>query len=67
MSGPRRPCSSSATPSFTPIGEAALSFAANFYVDGTLPKVGQDTGDWNQTETISLTGTSYEIRFIPGY
>lgn len=37
---------------------------------GILPEVGQDTwvdGAWNQTETISLTGTSYEIRFIPGY
>lgn len=37
---------------------------------GILPEAGQDTwvdGAWNQTETISLTGTSYEIRFIPGY
>lgn len=37
---------------------------------GILPEAGQDTwvdGTWNQTETISLTGTSYEIRFIPGY
>lgn len=37
---------------------------------GILPEVGQDAwvdGAWNQTETISLAGTSYEIRFIPGY
>ena len=37
---------------------------------GTLPTPGQDTwvdGDWNVTDTIALSGTTYEISFIPGY